>query len=115
MRTIIAGSRSITDWDLVKEAIESCGWLPTTVLSGCARGVDQLGEQWAAVHNVPVERFPADWEKHGRAAGHKRNLQMALHAHALIAVWDGESPGTRGMLKIAQSKGLLTYTHLAIH
>ena len=52
--------------------------------------------------------FPADWDKHGKSAGYKRNLEMAENADALIAFWDGESRGTKHMIDIAKEKNLLT-------
>ena len=58
-------------------------------------------------NNLPVERYPADWENNGRAAGPIRNRQMAEIANALIAFPLGESRGTRNMIKLAQEKGLL--------
>lgn len=47
MKTIIAGSRSITDYRLLLAAIQHCDWNISLVISGCARGVDELGERWA--------------------------------------------------------------------
>lgn len=48
--------------------------------------------------DIPVKRFPADWDRHGRAAGPIRNCQMAQYADALIAIWDGKSRGTKNMI-----------------
>nr|WP_297388196.1 DUF2493 domain-containing protein [uncultured Roseateles sp.] len=111
MRTIIAGSRNINDPDEVEAAIKASGFAITVVLSGCAPGVDLLGEMWARKHGLAVERFPADWDRYGRSAGPKRNMQMATAADALIAVWDGWSPDTRNMLECARLRGLEVYTH----
>jgi hypothetical protein len=111
MRTIIAGSRGCTDYYTLLIALGKCGWTPTVVISGTARGADQLGEQWAKEHNVPLELFPADWEKHGKAAGYLRNVKMAEHAEALLAIWDGTSKGTRHMIDIANKQGLRMYVH----
>ena len=83
------------------------GWVPSVVLSGTARGADALGEQWAAKHGVPTERFPADWSAHGKAAGYKRNEQMAACADALLALWNGHSRGTKHMIELATRAGLL--------
>jgi len=105
MRTIIAGSRGITDLDAIELALRSCGWWPTVVVSGCAPGVDRLGEQWAGRYGLPVERFPAAWDTQGPGAGHTRNARMAEAADALVAVWDGKSPGTRNMIETAQRMG----------
>ena len=105
MRVIIAGSRGVTDYEIVKQAVESSGFRVTEVVSGTARGVDQLGEKWAAENDIPVVKFPARWELHGRAAGMIRNEDMAKYASALIAVWDGESRGTKHMIWCAQLLG----------
>ena len=112
MRTIIAGSRNCTDMDQLLQAISVCGWKPTVVISGTARGVDKLGERWASEQNILCERFPADWNAYGKSAGYKRNEQMANNAEALIALWDGESKGTQHMIEIARRKGLRIYTHM---
>ena len=111
MRTIIAGSREVIDYEVVRTAVLDAmdvGISPTVVLSGTARGVDLLGERWAEVHGLPVERFPADWSK-GRWAGIARNREMAENADALIAVWDGKSRGTKNMIDTAYAQGLKVF------
>ena len=92
-------------------ALSACGWTPTVVISGTASGADRLGEAWAAKSGVPCERFPADWNRHGKAAGPIRNEQMADHAEALIALWDGASRGTAHMINAANRKGLRVHVH----
>jgi hypothetical protein len=98
MRTIIAGSRTVIEYEKVCAVIKAANFNITEVVSGCARGVDTLGEQWAAASGIPVKRFPAEWNKHGKLAGPVRNQQMADYADALIAVWDGRSKGTKDMI-----------------
>jgi hypothetical protein len=112
MKTIIAGMRDFHDYAVVCDAVDAAGWKVSEVVSGCATGVDTLGERWAADKDVPVKRFPADWKKHGRSAGPKRNRQMAEYGDALVAVWDGQSRGTRNMIEIATSLGLRVYVHM---
>lgn len=108
-RTIIAGSRGITDLSRIVAACSACGWTISEVVSGAARGVDKLGEQWAYLHGVPVRSFPADWDRLGKTAGRTRNSEMARYADALVAVWDGHSPGTRHMIEQALFYGLHVY------
>lgn len=115
MRTIIAGSRGCTDMGELLAAIADCGWFPTTVISGTARGADRLGEIWANEERVPCERFPPDWGRHGKSAGYKRNEKMADNAEALIALWDGASVGTRHMIDIAQRKGLKVHVRVVVN
>lgn len=79
------------------------------VVSGTCYGADLLGEEWAEKHGVQVARFPADWRNRGRGAGFARNIQMAKYADALLALWDGVSPGTRHMIAQAEKRGLLVW------
>jgi hypothetical protein len=99
MKVIIAGSRGIHDFQLVRVGIRQSGFDITEVVSGTARGVDQMGERWAVDNNVPIKKFPANWAEHGKSAGVRRNLEMARYADALLAVWDQSSNGTRNMIK----------------
>jgi RES domain-containing protein len=109
MRTIIAGSRDIDDMKLLESAIAESKMDITIVVCGEARGVDWLGKEWAISRNIPVHSFPANWSLHGKSAGFIRNTEMAENADALIAVWDGESRGTKMMIDIAKKKGLKVF------
>jgi hypothetical protein len=106
MRTIIAGSRTATNYDDLLRAIQAAPWKPTLVISGAARGADALGERWACENAVLLLRVPAEWDTHGRRAGYLRNLEMAKQAQALIALWDGSSRGTAHMIETARSNRL---------
>lgn len=111
MKIIIAGSRHITDPALVAHAmkVSNAGANATAIISGCAKGVDTLGEQWAAAHNILVLRFRANWDEHGKQAGILRNIQMAEAAGGLVAIWDGVSKGTAHMIDAATSRHLTVF------
>jgi len=120
MKTIIAGSRNINDNKTVQDAMNIADLPPhsihiTEIVSGCARGVDQIGEQLAKFYGIPIKRFPAQWERFGRSAGYKRNAKMAKYADALIAIWDGKSRGTKHMINLATASGLKVYVHQYHH
>lgn len=112
MRLIIAGSRTITDYEALKQAILFTGlWKrhktdPIEVVSGMAKGVDSLGIEFARKNNLKLHEFPANWGKHGKAAGHIRNAEMAAFGNVLLALWDGESTGTKNMITQASARGL---------
>lgn len=106
MNTIIAGSRSITNYEIVKNAINESRINISTVVSGCARGVDNLGEEWANKNNIPIHRFPANWDKYGKSAGIIRNKEMAKFADAAIIIYDGKSKGSINMINNAKKYGL---------
>lgn len=110
MKTIIAGSRDLLDYNVVAETIrDRLPWKITHVVSGRARGADTLGEKWAEANEIPLSYYPANWDKYGKRAGYVRNLEMAQNAEALLAFWDGESPGTKMMIKLAKEHGLQVF------
>lgn len=109
MKVIIAGGREyqftdddITWLDVLRDRIPI-----TEAVSGCARGADTCGEEWAESRGIPVKRFPADWEGLGRKAGPIRNGQMAEYADALVAFPGGH--GTANMITQATERGLTVF------
>lgn len=66
------------------------------------KGADALGEKYANENHFEIEYYPADWEKFGRSAGPKRNLEMAKRCDYVICFWDGKSLGTKSMIKFAK-------------
>jgi glycerophosphoryl diester phosphodiesterase len=111
MKTIIAGSRTIVDPRIIAKAISASGMYVTEVVCGMAAGVDTLGLRWAKSRSIPVKLFPAGWDKYGKRAGYLRNQEMAKYADALIAVWNGESKGTRHMIEIAKKEKLQVFVY----
>lgn len=122
MKVIIAGSRTITDYELIVKAVLESKFNVTEVVSGHAAqtkdkvtgkwmdSVDRLGERFSLeyLHQEP-KLFPADWDKHHKAAGPIRNRQMAEYADALILVWNGASKGSANMLAEAKRIQLQIY------
>lgn len=108
-RVIVAGSREFKDYQLLEKTLDD--FLqdrkePTRILCGMAHGADELGLLYAHRHNYELEKHPAKWDIHGKRAGFIRNEEMANNADALIAFWDGESHGTKDMIKCAKEHGL---------
>jgi hypothetical protein len=110
LKVIIAGSRDITDYSLIYRTVfyvkEKFQWPITEIVSGGARGVDSLAERFAEEQDIPLKVFPADWNTNKKAAGPIRNRKMAEYADALIAIWDGESRGTKNMIDEATRRNL---------
>lgn len=116
LRIIIAGSRNFNDYNKLYKSIQDLlrdtEYFNVSIISGTARGADQLGERFAKEVGFRVYRFPADWEKLGRRAGYVRNSEMAKFAVAennksvLIAFWDGKSKGTKHMIDLAIKNNL---------
>jgi hypothetical protein len=104
-KLIIAGSRTFDNYRLLshevkKFIVEVIGSKKNLeIVSGEASGADSLGIDFAVEHWIPVQAFPADWEKHGKAAGPIRNEEMAKYANYCIVFWDGKSPGSKNMIE----------------
>lgn len=113
MKTIIAGSRSCDKLKILFNAIEKCEFANqiTEIVSGGARGADQLGEIFAKRKNIPIKIFEADWLKFGRSAGPIRNKQMAEYADAAIILWDGKSKGFANMIEEAKKNNLRLFIY----
>jgi hypothetical protein len=107
MKVIIAGSRDFDDYELLRKYCDHVLQNQTEIeiVSGTARGADQLGERYAKERGYPVKQFPADWNK-GKSAGYIRNEEMAKYGDALIAFWNGMSKGTEHMINLAKQYNL---------
>ena len=105
MKLIIAGSRSFTNYQLLCQTLAPERHRITQVLTGGARGADQLGYRWAWKHALPHQLFRAEWERFGKSAGVRRNHQMAQAGDMLLTFGDGRSPGTRHLIGCMQQLG----------
>jgi hypothetical protein len=105
MKLIIAGSRTFTDYQFLCQTLAPDHHRITQVITGGARGADQLGYRWAWKHTIRHQLFRADWERFGKSAGVRRNFQMAQAGDMLLAFWDGRSAGTRHMISGMQQLG----------
>lgn len=112
MKVIIAGSRDFNDYETLKKV---CDFMlsrqdEVEIVSGTARGADQMGERYAKEKGYSIKQFPPDWSK-GKSAGFRRNEEMGRYADALIAFWDGNSKGTQHMINFAKKLGLKVKIH----
>ena len=73
-----------------------------TVIEGEAKGADLISAVTANKLNLPVERYPANWNKYNKAAGPIRNTQMLDEGKpdGVLAFHDNilESKGTKNMV-----------------
>lgn len=104
MRVLVCGGRDYCDVTRGYEVLDRLD--VKTIISGAARGADQIGEMWAGERRIPVERFPADWIAYGRAAGPVRNQRMLDEGEPdLVVAFPGGS-GTADMVKRARVAGV---------
>ncbi len=90
MKIAVVGSRTIPFVALQDFLPPQC----TEIVSGGARGVDTVAEQYAKAHGIKLTVFYPDYDRYGAAAPLRRNDQIAEHADMVYAFWDGVSHGT---------------------
>lgn len=113
MKIAIVGSRSFNDYEKLKNYINDIvdmeGWIIDCIVSGGAKGSDTLGERYADEYGYNKLIFPAEWEKYGKSAGFKRNVDIIDNCDVCFAFWDGESHGTKHDIDLCKEKGKTCY------
>jgi hypothetical protein len=115
MRLLVCGSRTWTDrarlWQVLDRLVAEHGDGQVVLIEEDARGADRLAGQLARQRGWRLERYPADWTHHGKAAGFRRNAWMLREGHPdlVVACTVGplhESRGTADMVRRAQEAGV---------
>jgi len=104
-RVLVCGGRDYRDMTTVTRWLDVLA--PGLVIHGAARGADECAWRWACRSFVPDKAFPADWKKHGRAAGPIRNQKMLDEGKPDLVVAFPGGRGTADMVARARSAGVL--------
>ena len=116
-RLLLTGSRTWANDLAVEHALaQILTRHPEGVLlvhGACSRGADAIAAAYAArTPGYLVEAHPADWQRYGRAAGHRRNAEMiALGADGCLVFLRGASPGTTATMQAALAAGIPVWLH----
>ncbi len=115
-RILICGSRRWGHRELIRRELAK---LPTDTIiihGDCPTGADHIADAiWRQIGQLAPEKFPADWKKHGKAAGPIRNQQMIDEGKPDRAIAfffasgadaDPSSPGTADMLRRVRAAGI---------
>jgi hypothetical protein len=105
MRVAVVGSRKFPDLQLVRDYVRTLNPATDAIVSGGAEGVDSVAEYEAEAQGIPCETHLAQWQQYGKRAGMVRNHHIIAGASHVVAFWDGESPGTRHSMTLAQQAG----------
>lgn len=107
MRVLVCGGRDYTDKLALFYYLDQYGPPEITeVISGMAKGADSFAAEWAEKFGFTLHKFPANWKKHGKAAGLIRNQQMLDEGKpdAVIAFPGGT--GTADMVRRAKKANI---------
>ncbi|MBB5222740.1 hypothetical protein HNP73_002676 [Amaricoccus macauensis] len=108
MRVFVCGGRGFTDRESLRSALDriASGARIDVVIHGDAAGADRLAGEWARLSGIRELAFPADWERHGRAAGPIRNRRMLVEGEPDLVVAFPGGRGTANMMRQARAAGV---------
>lgn len=105
---LVCGGRNYRDqdsvWGTLNELDRKYGL--TTLIHGGASGADTLAGMWARAWGVTEWVHPADWRKHGNAAGPIRNQDMLERGKPDLVVAFPGGRGTADMVRRAKTAGV---------
>lgn len=110
MRVLICGSREWVNHEAIAAEIHRLYnkyGRALVIIHGDARGADRVAGAIAESFGIAVEKYPADWQHHGKAAGPRRNEQMLTEATPQgVVAFNLGTAGTNHMIRIAKAAGL---------
>jgi hypothetical protein len=107
MKVLVTGGRGFSNRTLLFASLDSlhADHAFTMIIHGGASGADRLAGEWAASRGIPVEVYPADWQKYGRAAGPIRNQRMIDRKPDMVVAFPG-GRGTADMVRRVRQTGI---------
>lgn len=109
---LVVGSRSICDRNLIFRLLDKIirnikDSFDIEFVSGGARGVDLISEEYTKIRNYPIHVMQANWNKYGKSAGYIRNNEMFQYILksdkcGVVIFWDGESRGTKNDIDLVK-------------
>jgi hypothetical protein len=108
MRVLVCGGRDFSDCGLVFDTLDALAKVEVVdcIIEGDARGADRIAGAWAKRRRVDLVLIPADWQKHGKAAGPIRNQKMLDQGKPDLVIAFPGGRGTDDMVRRAEVAGV---------
>lgn len=108
MRLLVCGGRDFEDTEHAYAVLDRLHRQQgiDVLIEGNARGADRIAGYWARRNGVTNLKFPADWDKHGKAAGAIRNQQMIEEGRPDMVLAFPGGRGTADMTRRARAAGI---------
>lgn len=111
MRVLVCGGRDFghpntLEEDFIRLTLYQNLSYKDVIIEGEARGVDLAARRFAEEHGLAFEAYPADWDKHGKAAGFIRNKEMLTKGKPDIVIAFPGGRGTAMMVELAKKAGV---------
>lgn len=104
---VVCGGRKFSDAELFESVMSQLVGMfgcPTKIVHGDAPGLDRMAGSWAERMAISVVAVPAEWDKHGDAAGPIRNEDMLMqHRPKRVIAFPG-GKGTADMVRRVRNR-----------
>lgn len=96
----VVGYRGFEDKEYLFSQLDK--FSPKEIISGGAKGVDTLAVEYAKIKDIPFKEFKPDYKRFpSKVAPIQRNKEIIANSDHVLAVWNGDSPGTRNSIQNA--------------
>lgn len=113
MKILVCGGRNYNNYDYIRDVLDRLRDATsdtTHIIHGDADGADRLAGLWARSNGIQEVVCPANWLRHGKAAGYKRNKAMlGLQPDLVVAFRGGK--GTANMILQASNAGIEVFDY----
>ncbi len=110
----VVGSRTITDRKLIFDYLDSKYDKIDIIISGGAKGVDSIAQDWAKERGFPCLVYYPKWYnqegEYDKSAGFKRNYLIVKDCDVVVAFTTG-SAGTQNSIDLANKLGKKVIIH----
>lgn len=103
MRILVCGGRDFANEELIEKTLFDYAGMDSVIIQGEAKGADSLAKMWAYNHDIPVESYPANWDRHGKQAGFIRNYRMLKEGKPDLVIAFPGGRGTEMMVQLARA------------
>lgn len=97
MIVAVVGSREcghLCENDIINQIPKDC----TEIISGGAKGVDDLAKKVAEILDIPCHEIVPEYKKYGKGAPLVRNEEIVKYADFVLVFWNLKSKGTASTL-----------------
>ena len=105
MKVLVCGGMNFRNGELLVITLDPLYWghepRITHLIEGEAYGADKMSAWWASAYDIKIERYPANWALHGKAAGYIRNKQMLEEGKPDLVIAFPGGKGTADLLQKA--------------
>ena len=108
MRILVCGGRNFRDAALIYATLDRIARTEVIdcIIEGDAPGADRIAGYWAKKRRVDLRLYPANWAKHGNAAGPIRNQRMIDQGKPDLVLAFPGGRGTEDMMGRAVAAGI---------